>query len=633
MRFRSVYTSLPLKSIRITDKFWLTRQIAVLHVGLPHMWTEMEKTGRLENFRRAAKGAGEYASHFCFDDSDLYKWLEACAYALRAGPSPSLEELVTEAIELIVGAQQPDGYLDTFMQLAHPNLKFRNLISMHEMYCAGHLIEAAVAFHECHGDDRLLTVAVKLADHLRSVFGPDKRLGYCGHEEIELALLRLASATGNQAYQELASWFVLSRGSRPSPFEAELTDTESMKLSPYARRMHTKDGKYVGEYCQDHAPVQEHEQVVGHAVRAMYLYIAATQVAANKGDEALAQAMGRAWANLTGRRMYVTGGIGPSGENEGFTADFDLPNATAYAETCAACGLAFWGQRLAQATGNADYIGVVERALYNGALAGISVEGDKYFYANPLESRGNHHRTPWFECACCPPNIARLIGSVGSYAVGASAEAFWVNIPVALEAAAVFEGIATQIKIQSDFPWSGRVQISVSPTKPTEFELRVRIPDWADEVQSELPGQDREATYDDGYAVYRRTWSAGDTLTIDFGMQPQWVAADPRVRDDIGRVAMTRGPVVYCAESHDNGYAPQLFIADLEAEVAGGPHKAYADAIQLTVSGARESDDPTPELYSHAVEPGSEPANLTMIPYALWANRGPCDMQVWLRRQ
>lgn len=633
MPFRSVYTSLPLASIRITDRFWLGRQATIRDVSLAHMWRQMESTGRLENFRRAAKGAGAHVSQYCFDDSDLYKWLEAGAYALRLGPAKELSALVEEAVGLIEAAQQPDGYLDTFMQLAHPELKFRNLISMHEMYCAGHLIEAAVAFHDCLNDDRLLAVAIKLADHLHATFGPGKRFGYCGHEEIELALLRLATATGNREYEDLATWFVAARGSRPSPFEKELNDAESMKLSPYARRIHTKNGKYTGEYCQDHAPVRDHIEVVGHAVRAMYLYIAATQVAANQEDAALSLAMERAWANLAGRRMYVTGGIGPSGDNEGFTADFDLPNATAYAETCAACGLVFWGHRLAQATGNADYVEVVERALYNGALAGISLSGDRFFYANPLESRGNHERVPWFECACCPPNIARLIGSVGTYAVGVSAGAFWVNIPMALEARAEFSGVATKVTVDSDFPWSGRVVISVSPAAPVEFELRVRIPDWADEVEGELPGLEQEATYEDGYAVYMKRWVAGDILTLDFGMQPRWVTADPRVRDNLGRMAMTRGPLVYCAEGHDNGYAPQLFVADPDSEVSIKACDELEGAIQLTLSGRREADGATPDLYVAEVEPSSESAELTMIPYALWANRGATEMQVWLRRQ
>ncbi|MHB8635961.1 MAG: glycoside hydrolase family 127 protein [Fimbriimonadaceae bacterium] len=633
MPFTSVYTSVPLQSIRLTDQFWLSRQHTVRDVSLPHMWRQMESTGRLENFRRAAQGGGTHASRYCFDDSDLYKWLEACAYVLRLGPDKQLMGMVDEAIKLIAAAQQPDGYLDTFIQLSHPDLRFRNLISMHEMYCAGHLIEAAVAFHDCLGDDRLLLHAAKFADLLAATFGPGQRAGYCGHEEIELALLRLASSTGIGAYEELAIRFVALRGSRPSPFERELDDAEAMVLSPYARRMHTKDGAYNGEYCQDHSPVQAHTEVVGHAVRAMYLYIAATQIAATQHDEGMSRAMERVWNNLTGRRMYVTGGIGPSGENEGFTSDFDLPNSTAYAETCAACGLVFWGQKLAQASGDADYIGVVERALYNGALSGISISGDRFFYANPLESRGNHRRVPWFECACCPPNIARLIGSVESYAVGISGDAFWLNIPVALKAFVQFKGIDTELTIESDYPWSGRVTVSVSPAKPVEFELRVRIPDWCEEVQAELPGLDRAATYAGGYAVYRKRWLDGDRLSLEFGMQPQWVAADPRVRDDLGRIALTRGPLVYCAESVDNGFAPQLFSADPHAEVIAEPSGEFRGVTQLTVTGARQDDEAAPELYIAAAETTTKPAELVMIPYALWANRGQCDMQVWLRHE
>lgn len=632
MPFRPCYAAVPLGSLTLTDHFWRSRQTSLRDRGLIHQWKELERTGRIDNFRLAAAGEGDYASLYCFDDSDTYKWLEAAAYALLTGPSQALRRHVDEAIGLIAAAQEPDGYIDTFMQLRHPELKFRNLISMHEMYCVGHLIEAAAAFHECHDDDRLLAVAVKAADKLRDTFGAGKRLGYPGHEEVELALIRLSAATGDTAYAEFAAWLVRSRGARPSPFEAEIGDAEAMKLSPYARRMHCRDGVYVGEYCQDHAPVSEHSEVAGHAVRAMYLYIAATQVAAATGDAALASAMERTWENLTGSRMYVTGGIGPSGENEGFTHDFDLPNATAYAETCAACGLAFWGRRLAEATGSSDYVDVAERALYNGALAGISIEGDRFFYDNPLESRGKHKRAAWFECACCPPNIARLIGSVGAYAVGISDGAFWINMPLALQARVEFAGVPTRIAIDSHYPWSGQVTVTVDPDRPVDFELRVRIPEWSDEVQGDLPGLDRAATYDNGYAVYAKRWVAGDTLTLDFGMPARWIMADPRVRDDLGRVAMTRGPLVYCAESVDNGFAPQLFVADLEAEPVVDDFDVLGGIKRITVAGHRELDDPTPGLYTAYAEPEVDRAGLEMIPYALWANRGQGEMQVWLRR-
>lgn len=633
MPLQPVYSSLPYRSVTITDPFWRSRQQALKDVGLPHMWDQIVSTGRLGNFLNAAAGIGTFASPYYFDDSDVYKWLEACAYVQQAEPSPKLATIIDTAIAAVTGAQEADGYIDTFMQLKHPTLKFRNLISMHEMYCAGHLIEAAVALHDALGDDRLLAVAIKVADLLCKTFGPGNKPGYCGHEEIELALLRLATATGNKAYEDLATWFVTTRGSRPSPLEAELNDAESMKMSPYSRRMHSKNGVYVGEYCQDHAPVRDHTDVVGHAVRAMYLYIAATQIAAKHSDEGLSDAMQRTWSNLTERRMYITGGIGPSGENEGFTNDFDLPNATAYAETCAACGLAFWGQKLGQATGNSEFVDIVERALYNGALSGISLTTDRYFYANPIESRGRDVRVPWFDCACCPPNIARLIGSVGAYAVGVSDGAFWLNMPIALTAQAEFQGTKVSLRVESDYPWSGHAVVHIDPESPVDFELRVRIPEWTDELEGNAPGLSQEATYDNGYAVYSKRWAKGDTLTLDFGMPARWIMADPRVRDNLGRVALTRGPLVYCAEAIDNGFAPQLFLADPAQDVRVARSDELGGICKLTVTGLREAEDATPGLYVVADDVPAEEAELELVPYSLWANRGATDMQVWLRRQ
>ncbi|RYG65862.1 glycoside hydrolase family 127 protein, partial [bacterium] len=363
---------------------------------------------------------------FVFDDSDVYKWAEACAYALATTKNDALRKLLDEAIELVVSAQRPDGYLDTYIQLDHPDDAWRNLNALHEMYCAGHLIEAGVALSENLGDRRLLDVSIRFADHIMSVFGPEGRLGYCGHEEIELALVKLAVHTGEAKYREFARWLVESRGSRPSPFEAELKDPAVVALSPWGGGL--LDGtNYSGEYNQDHAPIREHDAVVGHAVRAMYLYIAAADLADGQDDAALETALQRAWDSLVKRRMYVTGGIGPSRHNEGFTQDYDLPNLSAYSETCAAIGLMLWGQKMLEMTGNAEFAETVERALFNGALAGISLGGDRFFYDNPLESRGGHDRTAWFGCACCPPNIARTIGNLASFVAGASEEAFYLH--------------------------------------------------------------------------------------------------------------------------------------------------------------------------------------------------------------
>ena len=552
---------LPLAQIRLTDPFWARYQRVLLDTTLPHEYDQLAQTGRLANFERAAKGEGSFEGLW-FNDSDVYKFVEACAYALVGGESPTVRGQMDECVRLIQAAQEPSGYLNTFFQLGHPELKWRNLNTMHEMYCGGHLIEAGVALFEALGDRRLLEVSVKFADHVMSVFGPSARSGYCGHQEIELALIRLAESTGKAKYREYARWMVEERGKRPSPFETELADKEAMKLSLHSERMLMRDGKYVGDYAQDHAPIREHTEIVGHAVRAMYYYIAAADLADGRDDQELEVALERIWNNLTKKRMYVTGGIGPSASNEGFTGDYDLPNLSAYAETCAAIGLVFWGHRMLEMSGNSEYADVLERALYNGVMSGMDLAGDRFFYTNPLESRGTHVRTPWFTCACCPPNIARLIGSLGSYVLGVGDAAVYLHVAVGLEARFEVSGVPVRLVVEGSYPWNGQVTVKVEPERPVTFALNVRIPGWADDVQTDIPGAEEEAGYDQGYAVFEREWKKGDVLKVDFEMQPKWVESDPKVRDNLGRSALTMGPVVYCAEQHDVGYAPQLFSAD-----------------------------------------------------------------------
>lgn len=640
MPFHRRMSRIPLRDIRMTDGFWAPAQKLVREVTLEAEWRQIEGTGRLQNFLNAsgagreerpaeaalcdqtigvaaAEGAGFTGRYF--NDSDVYKWCEAVAYALAPGPNSKLQQMLDVAIRAIEQAQEPTGYLNTFFQLRHPQLKWRNTVSMHEMYCGGHLIEAGVALFESTGDRRLLDVATRWADHLMSVFGPDRRLGYPGHEEVELALLRLAKATGEAKYREMARWLVESRGRRPSPFQEEYQDSEAMTVSPWAERLMGPEG----EYAQDHLPIREHTEIVGHAVRAMYLYIAATELA--EGDEELARAMERIWDNLTRKRMYVTGGIGPSGENEGFTADYDLPNLSAYAETCASVGLVLWGEKLLHMTGASDYADVIERALYNGAMAGISASGDLFSYTNPLESRGRDKRVPWFDCACCPPNIARLIGSVAWHVAAVSDGAFWIHFPAGFGAQVVLNGVRVRVELESDYPWSGVATIRVEPERPVQFELRVRIPDWADEVHTELPGLQQEADWEAGYAVFRKEFRPGDALRIDFGMAPQWIEAHPRVMDDLGKVALLRGPIVYCAEEAELGFAPQLFSPDCEAQVA-------PEGQDLRVEGYRELDEFPDALYAPLGSVGAVPAEARFIPYHRWGNRGPTMMQVWFRR-
>ena len=374
--------------VTIQDSFWSPRIEANRTVTLPHSLKHCENTGRISNFAKAGKLIeGEFEGIY-FNDSDLYKVLEGAAYSLALHPDPQLEARIDSIIDQIASAQQPDGYLNTYFTLKEPDKRWTDLAKMHELYCAGHLFEAAVAYYEATGKRKLLDVACRFADHIDTVFGPGKKIGYSGHEEIELALIKLARVTGEQRYRKLAEWFVEIRGQNRDPKE---------------------------EYCQAHLPVAEQSEIVGHAVRAMYLYAAVADIAGLTGRRDYIEAMDRLWLNVTGRKLYLTGGIGAEARNEGFSADFDLPNDSAYAETCAAIGLAMWSHRLLLLHGEGRFTDILERTLYNGILSGVAMAGDKFFYVNPLASRGRHHRQPWYGCACCPTNVVRFIPALGGY--------------------------------------------------------------------------------------------------------------------------------------------------------------------------------------------------------------------------
>ncbi|CAN5593613.1 glycoside hydrolase family 127 protein [soil metagenome] len=626
MAFRSRYAPLPFGRVCVTDPFWGGYFDRLVEVTLPHEFRQIVETGRLENLERAARREKGGFQGIYFNDSDVYKWLEAAGYALSLRPNAALMEMADQTIRAIQGAQEPDGYLNSYFGLEKPDAKWKNLGAMHELYCAGHLIEAGVAWHEALGDDRLLQVAKKLADLIDATFGPGKRRGYSGHEELELALVRLGKATGETRYRELALWMVEERGKPDSPFEAELKDPDVRAISPWMGSLLEKGGKYDGEYNQDHAPIREHTQIVGHAVRAVYLYMAATDLADGQADDALESALVRIWDNLTKKRMYVTGGIGPSAANEGFTTDYDLPNLTAYAETCAAVSLVLWAERLARMTGNSEYLDVLERALYNGVISGISLKGDTFFYDNPLESDGRHERTPWFSCACCPPNIARLLGQIGRLAVGESEDGVTIHLPVAMEAKTEHGTFV----LTGRYPYEGQIEVAVTPSTDAPFAVRVRIPGWADEVAFDLEGYEEPADYEDGYAVFRRVWKAGDILKIDLGMEPKWVESNPRVRANLGRVALTKGPLVYCGEAKDLGFDPRLLTIDPEAPAEGTPHKLGFPALH--VEGTVEDESFPDELYAEAGTADVREGEGVFIPYFAWNNRGRSAMQVWVRR-
>jgi hypothetical protein len=523
--------------------------------------------------------------------------------------------------------QQPDGYLSSWYQRVQPGKRWTNLRDCHELYCAGHLIEGAVAYFQATGKTRLLDVMARYADHIGAMFGPEaeKRKGYCGHEEIELALVKLARATGKRKYLELAKYFIDQRGQSPHYFDLEArargADPQDFHFKSY-------------EYNQSHKPVREQDKVVGHAVRAMYLYSGMADVAAEFFDDELKAALDRLWTDLTSKRLYVTGGLGPSADNEGFTADYDLPNETAYAETCAAVGLVFWSSRMLGMGPDARYADVMETALYNGALSGMSLDGSLFFYENPLESRGQHNRWKWHRCPCCPPNIGRLVAAIGAYMYAVSEHAVAVHLYGDSTARLDVAGRPVRLNQTSRYPWDGAVAITIEVEAPTRFTLYLRIPGWSRDAALTINGEtvDLANVVERGYAAITRDWARGDEVRLNLDMAVERIHAHPEVRQDVGRVALRRGPLLYCLEQADNAFslnrvrAPsrERFECKFEPDLLGGVATLSANAEVDGVS------DWSGTLY-RAEPPKRDAAPIRAIPYFSWDNRDPGDMLVWLR--
>jgi len=605
----------PFTAVAIRDSFWSPRQEVNRTVSLPLNFRMLEQAGNLRNLELAARKAREGYSGPVYMDSDLYKALEAAAYTLATHPDPQLEAQVDAIIATLAEAQSPDGYLNSYFQVVAPDRRWTNLRDDHELYCAGHLIEAAVAHFQATGKRSLLEVAIRLADHIDSVFGPSKREGYPGHPEIELALVKLWRATGEQRYFELARFFIESRG-----------------RGFFAREHKTPPERYDGTYWQDDVPILEHRSIKGHAVRAAYLMSGATDLARETADPALLRMLDRVWRNTTERNLYITGGIGPSAANEGFTRDYDLPNLTAYQETCASIALAQWSHRLALLHGDARYADVLERALYNAVLAGVSLDGRRFFYVNPLESRGTHHRQPWFSCACCPPNVARTLAALGNYAYAQSDNALWVNLYIQGSSATDLSGTRLELEVETDYPWDGQVVLRPKPSQPSHFELRLRVPGWCQGVSVAVNGQAIDPLQiDRGYLVLARQWNRGDEVTLNLPMPVLRVAAHPRVEANAGRVALQRGPLVYCLESCDqNTPLASLFLpASSELSAIRDPHRlGGVVVVRGTAEVEPELDWSGRALYQPLPPPRQTP--IVAVPYATWENRAPGEMMVWL---
>lgn len=624
--------ALPFTDVTITDSFWGPRQTTNSEKTIPHELEQCHTTGRINNF---AKAAGIMEGNFegiFFNDSDVHKLVEAAAYTLHTHPNPAWEAELDEVIDTIAKSQQADGYLNSYFTLVEPEKRWQNLGMMHELYCAGHLFEAGVAHYQATGKQKLLDVACRFADLIDNTFGHGKRAGLPGHQGIELALVKMARVTGEARYMSLAEYFVTTRGQAPHVFEKELENPDLPGGLGAYKHHYTRDEKYEGTYSQAHMPLKDQSECVGHAVRAMYLYAGAADIALETGDTDITTALDALWGNVE-KRLYVTGGVGPSGHNEGFTQDYELPNFSAYAETCASIGLIFWAHRMFLLKGESRFMDVLETALYNGALSGISLDGTGFFYQNPLASRGGRHRHPWFGCACCPPNIARLLGSLGQYIYAQSDNGLWVNLYVGGTASATLaDDVTVKLTQETDYPWSGDMKLTVDPEKPTNFALNLRIPSWCEDLEVRINGESYEGkTASNGYLSINRQWNIKDTVELKLDMPVERIYAHPYVRDNLGRSALRRGPLVYCFEDVDNpdGAFETLSLVDDATTEAIFDSELLGGVTLIRGSGTvRDPSDWDNNLYLS--KPSVKQLDVTAIPYYAWSNREEGQMAVWV---
>jgi len=631
---KTTWRPVPFTQVHIAGEFWAPRLKVNRERTIAAQYRQNAETGRIDAFRLAWQPGQKPVPHI-FWDSDVAKWIEAASYTLSTHPAPEIDAMVDEVVRLVVSAQQPDGYLNTYFSSVQPGKRWTNLRDCHELYCAGHMMEAAVAHYQATGKRVLLDALCRYADHIISVFGPEpgKKRGYCGHEEIELALVKLYRATGEERYLRQAQYFIEERGRQPYYFEIEARERGEQPGTNWYGHSYYDAGNFA--YFQAHIPVREQTEVLGHAVRTMYLYSAVTDLAGELNDPELLAVSERVWDDLTLRKMYVTGGIGSTARNEGFTGAYDLPNQEAYAETCAAIGLVFWAHRLVQATGESRYADIMERALYNGVISGVSLDGEKFFYVNPLASDGTHHRQGWFDCACCPPNLARLLASLGQYLYSTGDDGLAVHLYAQGEARAELpDGSPLTLRVQTRYPWEGQVQLIVGLEGPADFALRLRVPGWCREYSLRLNGQGMQHSLEKGYAVARRTWQPGDSVELEFPMPVERIEAHPAVAQDLGRVALQRGPLVYCLERADHPLdVRQIALPDDATFQARFDPSLLGGVVVIESQGlAPEPSSWEGKLYRPCEASPSRNVPLRAIPYPTWDNRQPGEMAVWLPR-
>jgi hypothetical protein len=633
----AAHRPVPLGNVRLSDAFLAPRLRTNREVTIPSQFRYLEDTNRLRNFRRVTGEVDAPFDGIYFNDSDVYKWLEAAASAIAANPggdTSDLRGMIDTVVDLIRRAQDDDGYLNTYFSVDRVHERWTNLRDLHELYCAGHFIQAAIALDRATGDDRLIVVARKLADLICATFGPasdGKREQVDGHEEIELALIELYRHTGERTYLDQARFFLDIRG------------TGSIGGSAYH---------------QDATPIRRQSEMVGHAVRAVYLNAGATDLLIEEDDPALRATLDRMWTNMVTRRSYVSGGIGARWEGEAFGKDFELPNNRAYAESCAAIGAIMWAWRMLvlRAEDNTRYADWIEHSLYNAMLPGLSLDGQSYFYQNPLADDGDHRRQPWFGCACCPPNIARVLSQVPGYFYSVTSRRFpesdgrhdsvWVHLFADSTASIPLSaGGSVTLRQATRYPWDGQVEIEVLDLHEAgDFTMQVRIPGWADGASVAINGEHLPAAEaaSGQYATIRRTWQPGDTLTLNVPMAPVRIASHPYAAPNWGRVALRRGPLLYCVEAADHPVGDvRDFVLPDDAPIVSAFRPDLLEGV-VVLNADAEVESPAPgwdgALY-RAVESlakdraGRSSVTLTAIPYYAWANRGSGPMTVWLRRE
>ena len=660
---------LPLSDVRITDAFWERESDLVRRVVLPYQWDALNDripgaapSWWMHNMRAAARAvaarkAGKYVPRqraegmlveaadpafaesdlfygWVFQDSDGYKWIEAAAYQLIQHPDAVLRARVQEAVDAIRAAQETDGCLNTYYTITGIEWAFTNLKDHHELYCFGHLTEAAVAWKDATGQEDLLDVVRRFAACISRRFGPGRQRGCPGHEIAEMALMRLYEATGEEQWRELADFFLDVRGTDPSTFALEENERRRNRGQP---ELPVTAQRYA--YYQAHMPVRKMSEATGHAVRQMYLCSGMADAARINGDQAMREACERLWQSTVHEKLYVTGGVGGTHVGEAFSRPYDLPGDTAYSETCAAIGLVFFARRMLQMKPLCEYADVMEQALYNTVLAGIALDGKRFFYVNPLEvdpaacesdERLKHvkpERQKWFSCACCPPNIARLLSSLGAYVATRNEDTLYIHLYISSEMNAELNGTALKLRLDANLARDGRVKMTVLSGEAAGT-LAFRIPGWVGSWSADAAG--RETRQEGGYLYMTGSWKAGDTVSLDFTMPVRVLTGHPMIRETAGQVCYARGPLVYCAEEADNG--PRLHLlrampkaeAKLEFRDIGGIRLPV-----LRTEAKRISSDQGP-LYRTWREPETENVCLTLIPYFAWANRGLGEMRVWL---